>query len=71
MRRSRPPAIIDARRPGTCAETGAAFKPGARILWDYSQSLAYCETSRRFLNAAQQERADNFNRAYNMPDANW
>ncbi len=71
MARHRYPRIINAKRPGKCAETGEVFKAGDRILLDYGQALAYGPTSRRFLQAAQNEREQAFNAAHNMPDANW
>lgn len=65
------PRIIDARRPGICAQTGAQIKPGDSILWDAVAGVAYCHGSARYVAHAEQQRLNTWNAAHGMADANW
>lgn len=51
------PRIMTARKPGTCAQTGAAISPGDSILWDPIAGQAFCHGSGRYIEHAQGEQA--------------
>ncbi|CAB4158780.1 hypothetical protein UFOVP703_31 [uncultured Caudovirales phage] len=65
------PRILDAKRPDTCAELGTPIKPGDSILWDPAAGKAYSRASSRYVAHEDQQRANDWNRAHNMADANW
>lgn len=68
--RYRPPAQpreIVARFDSTCKETGKPIKKGEKCLYYPDDKAVYSLDSKQ----AEAYRTDQFNRAYNMADANW
>jgi len=64
-RQNTAPRRITARYASTCAETGAAIKPGDTAI--YIDGKTYCDASK----TAEQFRANEFAAAFNMADANY
>lgn len=55
QRRSNNPRIINAKFPGTCAETQETISEGDSILWTPGSRLVYCATSRTYQNFQQSQ----------------
>jgi|GEM_PF-3804757 len=65
------PRLMEAGRTGVCAEKGTPIKRGDRILYDPAKRAAYCADSAAYKAEEERQRADAWNRAHNMADANW
>lgn len=64
---SNAPRWITARHESACPETGKLIRPGERCLWVPVTRQAYHESSATAANQRGQE----FNTAFAMPDANY
>lgn len=62
---------ITCKYPAKCAETGQIIQKGSFCLYNKATRQLYSETSQKFQNWQEEERARQFAKAWNMPDSNW
>lgn len=62
---------ITCKFPAKCAETGQAIKKGQSCLYNKATRQLFAESSQKFQKWEEEERARQWSKSWNMPDANW